>query len=1294
MAKKDSCIFIPFVNGKASEAYRGLSAKLQDRPLVNLLYSAYLVNGTADAMDQAGYKRNEQGEHSADDIYKFFGGDAIMNERSVGLNTAARQLGIMDSNNQPVDMTASEAYDKATTVNNTNKGRVAFVVQSGDKFNVILENKDSRTQERVAEVNEQLNTWQAFQEGMRNMNIDVDYLADAMPELVNPLNVVNFLSYLNSLYRVQNKDLTERDIKAIIATSKQYSTVKALLNRWGDIDTAAKNAFELMQNPTNYAQSTVNLVGEALMDGRRVVHEDLIKLSNNIRNKTIPDFRKTAPEYKVKSKLEALHRKFGIDSEVIVRNSSEIRTLSDAAVDAVVALQRQIRTLKDKQGNTELGARLENTMNSLLNELSKKKYYAGLLSFLKQASSYGRTIDNILLNIPQQGTNLEYARARADAYAKAKNYMDIYFPIVSALSNLDNIIIDESLSKEDRDNLKSTAKDLYEGMRKYDGILNDIREETMIDMCKEVFGDKPIDGKPIAVFVKMAREDSSIMDYLYSMARVSNPLIAAMGTIIRDAQTERDGNLNIISERIRKANADLGGSSEFMYEMIDGQYYLLSPYDWKAFNSARSDAYKGFKYQMGLNGFELQDAMNKWDEEHMDDLVVDSVTGRTEKVPNASFLRFDNPLDRLTDKQRAYYDTMMQIKGELGSLLPAYAQKQFLPPQRRASWTDIVKRGIEGKLTGKEVAKNLLDRMNPIKIRQDDTRYAQNSINIDGEAYVNASGAFDNTLLRRIPIYYMNRLDNQKDLLTDFSAALAGFAATALNYDAMSSIKDTIDLMADFVGNQEIAHKSGEKNLADITKTQGVAIARQLKQKSEGSRTQALLEGFVEQHIYGITMKDTNVASRILQALINYTSMRQLTVNVKGAISNALMGEAQMLIEANAGLINGMFGRDTMYNTKNYAMAHLILMGDKLNPGVIKDHLTGNRTSKGVLLEELFDPMQEVYDDLGSRRFSTFARLYGGINTMAMYSVGESLIHIVNMYAMLDHIKVLKDGKKISLYQAIEVAEPESKNSHLVLKDGVTDLEGNPIDINSDFIMQAKKKIRYINQNTHGSMNTEDKGLIQRRIAGRAVMNFRQWMVEHYSRRYRGRHWDGTVNDFVEGYWVTVGKMIRDYVKDFTGFVSSARAVWGNLDDNQKNNVMRALSEVSILASLVLLSQALGDPTDHKKEWWYRMWIYQVKRLILDERASVPWGIPGEAKTIIQSPVASVNTVNAILYPVIGFANGDWHETLKSGRYKGWNKYERNLLKYTVPFYGQIDQMLHMDEEDYIFNMFNTQRNY
>ena len=293
-------------------------------------------------MDAAGYQRNAQNEHSAEDVYKFLGVDSIMADRSISLNTVSRSLGIMDATNQPINMSFQDAYAKAQSINNTQRGRNAFVVQSGDTFNVILENKDSRTQIRVAEVNEQMEVWQVFKEGMNSIGIDVEELSTQMPELVNPLKVTDFLYYLNSLYRVNNKDLTEQDIKVLLLTGKSLPIVQSLINRWGDVDAAAHNAYEIMQDPTNYAQSIVNIVGNDLNDIRTQTRKGLLELSNKIRLNTLPDFRKNSSEYQIQKKLEELHKKYGINSEVIVRTSKEIRTLSEATADATVTVYKLV----------------------------------------------------------------------------------------------------------------------------------------------------------------------------------------------------------------------------------------------------------------------------------------------------------------------------------------------------------------------------------------------------------------------------------------------------------------------------------------------------------------------------------------------------------------------------------------------------------------------------------------------------------------------------------------------------------------------------------------------------------------------------------------------------------------------------------------------------------------------------------------------------------------------------------------------------------------------------------------
>ena len=126
-----------------------------------------------------------------------------------------------------------------------------------------------------------------------------------------------------------------------------------------------------------------------------------------------------------------------------------------------------------------------------------------------------------------------------------------------------------------------------------------------------------------------------------------------------------------------------------MYE--DGTNYIISDIDWVAYHKARGEAFKQFKAD-GLRGLELAEAMQEWEEINTEDRPVDlrdpsDGGGRTERVPNEQYRK---PFPELTPAQQEYYNEMMQIKGELGSLLPDYAQKHYLPPQKRRSTIDAL----------------------------------------------------------------------------------------------------------------------------------------------------------------------------------------------------------------------------------------------------------------------------------------------------------------------------------------------------------------------------------------------------------------------------------------------------------------------------------------------------------------------------------------------------------------------------------------------------------------------------
>lgn len=275
-----------------------------------------------------------------------------------------------------------------------------------------------------------------------------------------------------------------------------------------------------------------------------------------------------------------------------------------------------------------------------------------------------------------------------------------------------------------------------------------------------------------------------------------------------------------------------------------------------------------------------------------------------------------------------------------------------------------------------------------------------------------------------------------------------------------------------------------------------------------------------------------------------------------------------MLIEAGAG---------EFYGIRDYLWAHSMVFGNGGSYGELMEVMTNNINHKGTVLKNFFDPMQEEFGSMGHEMYykSPVMRLFSHDVSFSLYGGGEYMIHMVNMYAVLHKEKVLLNGKRVSLYDALDMSDKIDGNRTLIIKQGATDLKGNVIDM--DYLEKIKRKVTYVNQTTHGAMNQEDKGILHQYMLGRAVMNFRQWMVGHYSRRFRGRHYDYTLDEDREGYYTSVWKWYKDTiepydtedgkkymkiigqtVKDIYYFFRRSESQMANMTDDQIYNIKRA----------------------------------------------------------------------------------------------------------------------------------------
>lgn len=1389
MAKRRAnCEWIPHVAGidQPSKMYQDLSKLIKNRPLTNYVYANYLQAGVADKMDSLGYKRNAQGQHSARNVYAFF--EVHKMKSSLDPKAQAKSLGFMDASDNLVDFDAAEAYTKAKDFNDNNKGRLAYVVQHGDKFNVLIDSRDSRTQIKEAEVNRAIIQWNTLSSELTKRGIDISVLNQINPALVNHGTVADFMRNLGVYKFTPNDALSVKDIEMLLELNNNVPIVKNILNRgWGTREETAQRIYNELHSPTSNSIET--LVNNVLNTAKVLPNFNLNELRTELNNATA-SFNASDTATNIQQILNELDEKYHIESEVYLRKGEAITRYSEAVVDAIMSLERQIRRLEREKGSTTRGENLKVIRDKLAEELQQKRYASGLADFMNTALGYAQAINNNLNSVAPTGTGLEYAHNLAAHISQANNLLNAYYKIVEAVAD-SNLLNDLSLTDSDRDSLKTLAKSLKEQFDSQRAKVRELEREGMASIGREFIGEhNSLYAKDLVDIIDMAEGDSSIMDYLYSVGRNSNVVVSMLGAIIRDAQDSRDRKLAEYAEQINKLNYILvkdGKDSSFMY---DKKGKIVSPYDWDAYFKARGK-YKGSLIRSGIKEgtLEFDREMEMWERDNTVEIEVDHTNHRVERMP--AFYLTDDYRAGWSAAQNEYYDKMMEIKGRIGSLLPNYAQHQYIAPQKRTSWDQVLKEGLRGERSFSNMLKWFLENSKIWKIKEGTGKFGnREGIIIDGESYTAATSDYDNSVLRQIPLFFVKKID-ENNLSHDFSSAIQALASTALNYEAMSNIKDVAEMMTDYSMNTAPTDTENGNQNVDIAHVNDTWIAKTLKKVS--GNTSTMMNAFVQKFIYGEEFKDKSLWATICMNLIGYTSFKGLALNVAGALTNKYVGVLQTMIMATRG---------QYYNFKDLAKAEALLLGEqgastagmiaggvvggvpgaaigaavgtaigvKGMTGKFLDILTNTKTNKDTLIGEFFDAAQELYSSLSDTRYHStmFGKLYGSFNPMAMYSRGEYFIHMLNVYATLFHENVIQydpttgERKKISLYEALEMSDKEDGNRSLKIKDNIYRIDGVKLnDLSDEYFSEIRRRIRYVNQQCHGAMNKEDKGLIHQWALGKMAMNFRQWMVEHYSRRFRTLHWDESIRDvnlsnfynntkvllngkkvnlidalemvdngtgdnsfhydiksgvttldgnsltsnvidtMLEKYAEDAGwrrgfkndafVILKDFIKEARDYQISASIFWNQLSETQKGDVKETLGEIFSLLALMGLGFCMGDPDDHNGEFWYKLWMYVVKRVEFDQRATNVVFLPKELKTLIQSPFASTQTVSGLLYPVYGLINGDYKETIMSGRNAGQNKYVKNLKKYTLPFYHQIDQMLHLDEESYVFNTFDNQ---
>ena len=1322
-----NCILIPKVT-KAdgtevpSILYRELSKNknLRDqRPLVNYIYAQYLSNGEA-ALDAAGYTaRDENGQHLWQDVYKFYGITDILTEQADerGIRSARILAGAIDSSGNPIYyVNGKEALDKVNDFNSKNKSLVAKVTKEGNQYSISVEKRDSRTQWQIGNAEEQARLLQTATEAFNAVGYNLEDLMVQFPEIFNVTNLNNTIDYLRSFQKARLGYATQREIEFMLNLLQPTDTkLVRILTKWGTIDNAAKAMYDNFKGTAKLTAGEESLIANALVEAKKMGGIDLVALQKQLKEET-KDYKETSESYHISKILKDFREKYKIDDRGIFVVDREIKSLSQAAGNAAITLNRRLRDLEKRQGVTTESKTLQRLINTLLQEIDRNRYFHGLVAFTAEAEKHIEEVSKSLETVSGTPGSREYTQNMAAAIMSAKRILNAYDSILDPLSRADSFEKEEGITSDNLKAIMDVSSKLSRQIAYLKDTLKTAEKGVILDILRDWmgWGNELPDGRTVASLLNTLTDDVSIIEYLYSACRSSNPLLASLGTITRNAQDNRNILMMDYNTRISRATTKLKragvDNTRWMY---DGEGRIINPYDWAEFSKQYKKVVKELRNE-GLKGIDfkiaLQDRINT---ELTQEVVVDSKSGRTERVP--IFMKEHNPIDNLSDAQRDYYNEIMQIKGEFGTMLPDYARSQFLPPQVRSNslfdakgWKDAIKR----------LGSNVAD---AFRITESDIDFAGNLTyvdTIDGDAIIEVEADYDDSPMKDIPVYHIRKLQDQSKLITDFSGALQHLGSTAINYKCMGEIEDTALLISDFLSEQRPIERRGDNTVkADVVEGRRQLFAKRVGRYLTTTSTAHIAEGYIDREFYGEKLKDSPKIAKIVQTLLNYTRFKQLATNIPGGFSNYLVGEYQMILEG--------IGKDN-FNLGDYAWANMMLFGDNTikAPGRIMDYLTNNITEVNTLIGNLFDPIQETFSELGHKRYNGKMRnLFSLDYSGAVYGIGENLIHYTVMYAMLHNEKVFLNGEKVSLYDAFEKTTTEDGNAALKLKNGVKlvekneageEIEGRDLtDIDDQYIMDFRQKIRNVNQECHGAMNSEDRGIISQRLAGRLAMQFRQWMVEHYSRRYRGVHWDGSSKQWTEGWWVTAAKflgmnskhisqwswksrltkielneVLNDYQKELQNRTLSDEA-FKSLEQKAKyakkqlKNLRMAAAELAAVALMVTGTTLWWNLDDDEDNPILRFLMYQSKRLTWDVVGGTPLGATQEALSLIERPTAAIPNLSGIPYIMFfGFVNGDVASEYKTGMHKGENKYLVKSARY-LPLYKDIENWEKMYDNEH-----------
>lgn len=793
--------------------------------------------------------------------------------------------------------------------------------------------------------------------------------------------------------------------------------------------------------------------------------------------------------------------------------------------------------------------------------------------------------------------------------------------------------------------------------------------------------------------------DTTFMQGMFnSMADNPDILLQLFDKIYKNAMDEKRQKVIEVAQKIQvlaKKYEKLGVTEySWMFEE-DNRNYINKEFNRAAYNKAKKAKRAELDAKYGKHptiGSKESKAKNEeWKIWFDSNTVIREENGEQKIIPDPA--KYPSSFDKLDTNAQKFYDEWMEIKESL----------DFLLGPKKTHLTNTIKirrKGIE-RLRSSFSGEALYNMINSAKADflrsfDDDMVYSKS---------VRSVMDFDNREAMKLPLFFIGRSGNTdySDISHDVISTLMAYADMALNYDALNEIVNPLEmgraLLRDKTHGRHIRDTKGGIPLEERFRRKGGALqSNPIEVNIEGSKFLEELNTFFEAKIYGRYLEDNGTitkanidTNKLTSLLLKLGSTTQLGLNALAQAANLFTGIGMTNIEAVAG---------------EFFTARTLLRADKeimkLTPKFVAEIGQRVKTNKLSLFFELFDVKQNFSSNIKDKSFlnrTILGQIFGprlqfiGQDAGDMYLYGRIAIAMALSYKM-----IITDAqgniKETNLWDCL-VTEPINKEvpeagSKLVLKQGALKTDNTPF-VSSD-VSEFSGSIRYVNQHLFGIYNTEDQIAFRRKIIGRFIMQYRDWIPTALRYRFGKKTtnlekqsglFEGVSE--VEGYYRTFGRFLWECQKELRRGEVNLMQVWDALDEYEVKNIRRAIAEFAQFGILLLLIMGMGAIKDRKDIWGdkkvapltffqkaLRYISYGLTREKTELGVLLPlWFMPMEVVKILKSPAAATNILSSIGNLTSLFWVPDWFDELESGYYKEHSRAYRAFMESPLTLWGK-----------------------